>query len=83
MRRLVVFLGYDEKSNAVLRKVSQIKHLFDDVSIIHVPETDSEALQRLSIPYVKIESDDFLEYDDVATSPGKELDELFIETLLK
>lgn len=83
MRRLVVFLGYDEKSNAVLRKVSQIKHLFDDVSIIHVPEADSEALQRLSIPYVKIESDDFLEYDDAATSPDKELDELFIETLLK
>ncbi|MEO3993502.1 MAG: hypothetical protein QN229_04310 [Desulfurococcaceae archaeon TW002] len=83
MKRLVVFLGYDEKSNTVLRRVSQIKYLFDDVSIIYVPEVDSEALQRLSIPYVKIESDSFLEYDDAAASPSKEFDELFVETLLK
>lgn len=83
MRRLVVFLGYDEKSNVVLRRVSQVKYLFDDVSIIRVPEVDSEALQRLSIPYIKIESDDFLEYGDAATPRNEELDKLFLETLLK
>ncbi|MFN3268726.1 MAG: hypothetical protein ACK416_05665 [Zestosphaera sp.] len=83
MKRLVVFLGYDEKSNTVLRKVSQIKYLFDDVSIIHVPEVDSEVLQRLSIPYVKIELDDSSRYEDTVTSPSKEFDKLFVETLLK
>lgn len=84
MRRLVVYLGYDEKSNTVLRRVSQIKHLFDDISVIYVPEVDSETLQRLSIPYVKIEidSESLPEYDNV-TSPNKELDRLFIETLLR
>ncbi|MGC8975511.1 MAG: hypothetical protein ACP5KB_04860 [Thermoprotei archaeon] len=84
MRRLVVFLGYDEKSNIVLRKVSQVKHLFDDVSVIYVPEVDSEALQRLSIPYVKIEIDleNPPDYDNVTPS-SKELDKLFVETLLR
>lgn len=83
MKRLVVFLGYDERSNTVLKRVSQIKHLFDDVSIIHVPEVDSEILQRLSIPYVKIETDDLLEYEDTVTPFSKELYRLFVETLLK
>lgn len=85
MKRLVVFLGYDEKSNSVLRKVSQIKYLFDDVSIVYIPEVDSEALRKLSIPYIKIEvdSEGFSEYEDVTTSPSKELDRLFVETLLK
>ena len=83
MKRLVVFLGYDEKSNAVLKRVSQIKHLFDDVSIIHVPEVDSEALRRLSIPYIKIEFDEFSGHEDLVTPSGKELDKLFVEMLLK
>jgi methionyl-tRNA formyltransferase len=82
VKRLVVFLGYDEKSNAVLRKVYQIRYLFDDVSIIHVPEADTEVLQRLSIPYVKIEFDEPLEYGDVSP-PNEELDRLFVEALLK
>lgn len=83
VKRLVVFVGYDERSNRVLRKVSQVKYLFDDVSIIYVPEVDSEALQRLSIPYAKIESDNFLGYEDAVASPSKEFDKLFVETLLK
>ncbi|MEM0037754.1 MAG: hypothetical protein QXS42_04220 [Zestosphaera sp.] len=82
MKRLVVFLGYDERSNAVFKKVSQIKHLFDDVSIVHVPEIDSNALQLISLPSVKIETDDFLfSNDELIVS--RDVDRLFVDMLIK
>ncbi|MEM2005766.1 MAG: hypothetical protein QW705_07850 [Zestosphaera sp.] len=82
MKRLVVFLGYDERSNAVFKKVSQIKHLFDDVSIVHVPEIDSNALQLISLPSVKIETDDFLFSDDELIV-SRDVDRLFVDMLIK
>lgn len=82
MKRLVVFLGYDERSNAIFKRVSQIRHLFDDVSIVHVPEVDPTALQRLALPSVKIETDDFL-FGDEDLTISRDIDRLFVDMLIR
>ncbi len=84
MRRLVVFLGYDERSSKVLRKVSRIKHLFDDLSVVYVPEADSDTLQKLSLPSVKIEFDDTsLDEEDLLMLRNEGFERIVIDSLTR
>ncbi|MEM2020957.1 MAG: hypothetical protein QXP80_01865 [Zestosphaera sp.] len=84
MRRLVVFLGYDDRSSKILRKVSRIKHLFDDLSVIYVPEVDSDTLRKLSLPSVKIEVDDSpLDEEDLLLLRGEGFERIVVDSLMR
>ncbi len=54
-RRLVVYVGYDPLSADLLRKVMSFKALFDDVTVVHIPEVKKEVLKNLEIPSIIIE----------------------------
>ncbi len=54
-KRLVIYVGYDEESARILRKVMNFKSLFDDITVVYVPESKKEVLSLLSIPSVVIE----------------------------
>jgi hypothetical protein len=55
VKRLVLYLGYDWKSTKIKNTVELYKDLFDEVRIIHVPESDPDVLDGLSIPSVAVE----------------------------
>jgi len=54
-KRLVIYVGYDEESAKILRKVMNFRSLFDDITVVYVPESKKEVLSLLSIPSVVIE----------------------------
>ena len=54
-RRLVVYVGYDQSSIDLLRRVMTFKSFFDDVTVIHVPEVKKSVLNNLEIPSVVVE----------------------------
>lgn len=54
-RRLVVYVGYDQSSIDLLRRVMAFKSFFDDVTVIHVPEVKKSVLNDLEIPSVVVE----------------------------
>ncbi len=54
-KRVVVYVGYDDESAKILRKVMNFRNLFDDITIVYVPESKKEVLSLLSIPSVVIE----------------------------
>jgi len=54
-KRLVIYVGYDEESARILRKVMNFRSLFDDITVVYVPESKKEILSLLSIPSVVIE----------------------------
>jgi len=54
-KRLVIYVGYDENSARILRKVMNFRNLFDDVTVVYVPESKKEVLSLLSVPSVVIE----------------------------
>lgn len=79
-----MFLGYDDRSSKILRKVSRIKHLFDDLSVIYVPEVDSDTLRKLSLPSVKIELDDSpLDEEDLLLLRGEGFERIVIDSLMR
>ncbi len=55
MKRLVLYLGYDWKSTKIKNTVELYKDLFDEVRIIHVPVSDPDVLDGLSLPSVAVE----------------------------
>ncbi len=54
-RRLVIYVGYDQSSIDLLRRVMVFKSFFDDVTVIHVPEVKKSVLNNLEIPCVVVE----------------------------
>jgi len=54
-RRIVIYVGYDSESANILRRLLNFKSLFDDYTVVYVPESKREVLDELSIPLVVIE----------------------------
>jgi len=54
-KRVVIYVGFDGESAKVLRKIMSFKSLFDDMTVVYVPESRREVLSILSIPSVLIE----------------------------
>jgi hypothetical protein len=55
VKRLVLYLGYDWKSTKIKNTIELYRDLFDEVRIIHVPESDPDVLDGLSLPSVAVE----------------------------
>ena len=54
-RRVVIYVGYDGESAEVLRRLLNFRGLFDDYTVVYVPESKKEILNTLSIPLVVVE----------------------------
>ncbi len=54
-RRLVVYIGLDSKSMSLIRRIKNSRSLFDEVTIIQIPEYRESVLEKLSIPSMVIE----------------------------
>ena len=54
-KRLVLYLGYDSRSAGIVKSIELYRDFFDEIRTIYVPISDSDTLNRLSLPSATIE----------------------------